>query len=223
MKTLILVLLFWLPLVSFSQNCTTLWPYLYNDFQQGKLSFSDGRETTELVNIHVLESKLHYLKDNLILETSDPLIKSVAIGGEIFMNVNETFVKIISQMDSVFLGVIRKGDFESLLNSGGAYGSSSNAQSIRKLSSIEVGGINSMNHMYLKENKENGKAISLNTEYCFVVDGRYVKASRKDVQAFLNTQGKDDSFKLFVKNNKINWKKEDSLVLVMNYLSGAIK
>ena len=59
---------------------TTTWPYIYSDFKSGELKPLSGAPIQGAFNIHVLESRLHFIEDGMIREMKPSEILSVKVG-----------------------------------------------------------------------------------------------------------------------------------------------
>ena len=71
-----------------AQTCTTTWPYLYPDFQDGTVYMSGGRSQHLKFNIHMLRTTLHYIELGMIKEAYPRDIDSIRIGNDLFRYVN---------------------------------------------------------------------------------------------------------------------------------------
>lgn len=198
------------------QNVTTLWPYLYENFQDGQVLYKDGSSVKHKLNVHVLKEKLHFLRGDQILEADVAQVIGVDIMGDSYLCVDGRVMKVVASSNNLVLLHSQKGDFDALFNSGGAYGSSSSSSSIQKLSSIEIGGISNMSHMYLKQNALRGSALALKSEYFFFKDGVLMDANRKSLETLLSEEQRI-GFKSFLKTNKIKWSTEQGLKQVLTF------
>ncbi len=217
-KSIFLVLVFLLMTLSsiIGQNVSTLWPYLYEDFQDGRVLHQDGSAVSQKLNIHVLKEKLHFLKGDAIFEADLSQVIGIEIADESYLCVDGRMLKVIATANDLVLLYSQKGDFDALFNAGGAYGSSSSSSSVQKLSSIEIGGVNSMSHMYLKQNKSNSSKLGLKTEYYFFHNGKLLDANRKSFETLLSETQNND-FKLFLKSTKVKWNDGQGLTLVLSF------
>lgn len=199
-----------------AQTRTTTWPYMFDEFEEGTILFADGQSKSKQINIHLLESTLHFLSGSSILETKDTNIVSASVKGQVFLNINGVYVLQIDEVAKDYLGEINKADISSLMESGGAYGSSSNSSSVRELSSYEIGGTNNMNHMYLKQNKDQGKILPIEKNYVFIINNEIIDARYKELKEILSTRkGKD--LKSFIKSNKLKWNNIEDLKAIFKY------
>ena len=198
-----------------------MWPYLYNDFTEGMIFFRSGSTETRFLNIHVYENRLHFIDGENISELkSTGNIAKVEIAQVCFVPYAGSFYQLLSKGDSgVSLVLLTTGNFESLLQSSGAYGSSANSNSTQQLSSIEgtwrAGGTN---HMNVKNNKSAGKEIPLVKKYFYLSGIELIPAKAKDVEKSLDDPAQKKAFTAFVKANKINWNRPDDLVKLLEVL-----
>ena len=220
MKTNRLILFFLLPFVVLNAQKyepTTKWPYLYGDFKEGTLVFKDNGKTSMQFNIHLLGSVLHYEKDGLIYHVDNNKIAGVQIGDDNFLPIDGRLAKIAGKLSGDYLVVLTLGDFDALVSNTGAYGMSSTTSAVNKLSSIEIGGLSNLNHRQLVLEKQEGRMLLLKTEYYFIIDGNVVRASKVEVEKLIPASRMAD-YKKFVKENKIKWKNEESLLLMLGFI-----
>jgi hypothetical protein len=79
-------------------------------------------------------------------------------------------------------------------------------------------GMVNTSHMEIMQNREFGKKVKIKEEYFVVIDGNAVKATKKEVTEAVGAD-KAAAFKQFLKKNKINWKDEQSLLKLFDFLA----
>lgn len=203
---------------SWAQECTTMWPYIYPDFKEGTLFMVGGQQLAAKFNVHVQEGRLHYLSDGIIKETQSDQIVLAKIGDDVYMCVEGKVMKVVGNEKRGFVATLILGDFEKLFNSSGAYGGSSNSSAIMKLSSIEIGGKTIVNHMELKQNKENGQTLPLKYQYYIVTKGKVYSATKSGINSQLS-ESESVEFKKFLKEHKIKWKDPQSLMSLLDFFN----
>lgn len=198
---------------------TTSWPYLYADFQQGQLKKNVGAPIDGTYNIHIHLGTLHFIEEGMIREVLSSEVFSLKIGNDIYANVGGTIMKVLAQSDNGFIALETLVDMASLNATGGAYGSSSNSIATQALSSMEgIGGSRSnMNHMELKNSKDEGQVLPVKEKIYLVFPDMNVYAAKKDVSEMRGVDKK--ALNDFLKDNKIKWKDPQSLILLLDYLS----
>lgn len=216
-KLFVLSLVILISSVFYGQSVNTMWPYLYQEFTEGTIYTKDGFKFDKKVNVHVLKSTLHYLDGNTIKETDSNDLLMVDVADERYMCVEGKVLKIVKGDKDGFVATLEMGDFSKVVETGGAYGASSNAQATTNLSSIDIGGINVINHMQLREGKTTGKTIPLMTSYHIVTGGDIYPASKNKVSKMLDGNSAKE-FKTFLKKNKIKWSNPDDLMKVADFL-----
>jgi hypothetical protein len=195
-----------------------MWPYIYPEFNEGTLYMQDGGEFNSKFNVHILEGRLHYLDKGIIKETRSENVVLVKIGDDIFMNVQGQVMKVIGTEKRGFVATLILGDFDKVLNSAGAYGGSSNSSATMKLSSIDVGGKSIINHMELKQKKEEGVTVPLIYKYFIVTKGNVYNATKRGIRSELNETERTE-FKNYLKKNKIKWKDPKSLMSLLDFFN----
>ena len=206
-------------------NVTSMWPYKYSDFRNGTVYFDDQQTLSAQLNVHLLRSTLHYLDDDKIREVNsddiayviiDNIIQGVFISDKYYI-CNDQLMRVVNGDSTItFVAELVLADFSAIKESGGAYGSSSNVQATRKLSSVPTSGLN-VNHMELKSKKDGGSLLPLVKKYFIVVGDAVYPATRKAIESQLPDNRKG-AFKQFIKKNKINWKDADSLAKLTEFL-----
>lgn len=196
---------------------TTKWPYLYKDFSNGVVYFADNSKVNASVNVHLLHSTLHYLKGELIYQVEPKDLVRVEIGSEYFIYIDNQLTRVVKSSGNNLLTSLSMGDFDALLKPTGAYGISTSVSATRDLSSLEIGGLVNMNHRQMLVEKEDGKSLPIKQEYLFVIDGKAISASKKNLEKSLAGKYKEN-FDTFLKNNKMRWKDESQLIKLFEYV-----
>lgn len=204
---------FFLP----AQEITTMWPYHYSEFQEGTVYLKNERTLVAPLNVHLLKSTLHYLDHDKIKEVTSSDIVVVRISNDTYYVRENQLMRVVKGDSAGFLAELELADFGALRDGGGAYGSSSNVQSVRHLSSLEIGGVNITNHMELKGKRDNGELLPLEEKYYLVTPDRIFLATRKGIESEL-TDDQRKAFRKFVKEKKIKWKDADSLYSLLDFL-----
>ena len=216
-KLFIISFILCVTVFSYAQEITTVWPYLYPEFENSTIYYKSGNKFEAPVNIHLLKSKLHYLDGDAIKEVTSTDILLVMIGDDQFFDVGGAMMKIIYSDERAFLGEMVTGDYDKLKAKGGAYGGNTNSQATRSVSSLEGGYGAPTSHMDIKMRKEDGELLPLKTSHFIVVTGEIYPATKKGVEEKLSAEQKKE-FGNFVKREKIRWKNTDSLIKVLIYL-----
>lgn len=203
-----------------AQEPTSTWPYLYNDFQDATVFFKDGNKKECKVNIHILNSKFHYLEGEDIKEAKSSDVILVSVGNDSFYSKQGLMMKAVAANDKGFVGEVTVVDMAALNSQGGAaYGASANSVAVNRLSSVEgAGPTASTNHMNLKNEKDLGVLLPLEKEYYIVTKGNVYPANRKNLEVLLPAD-KKSGFKAFLKQNKISWKSPASLLKIVDYIN----
>lgn len=201
-----------------AQNVTTLWPYIYPEFQQGTLYLSNKQEIKGALNVHVYKSRLHFLENDLIKEAETSDIVLAMIGDDKYMVVDGRVMKVIGSKEKGFVALQIMGDFEQLNSQSGAYGGPTTTASVNNLSSIVIGGINITNHVSLRQDRENGIALPLKYKYFIVTKGTVYEAARRGILSKLD-DAKSKEFKRFLKTHKIEWTEAQSLLQIVDFLN----
>ncbi len=218
MRRFLFIVLLMVPVLSYvaAQEPTTTWPYIFKDFTEATVYMSKGGKIEYKANVHLAKSTLHYIADDMINEVRGRDILLVDFGGRKFMNVNNSLMEVVEEVEGGFIAMLREINFTELNETGGAYGSSSATTSTKALSSLEgIGSITT--HMLQQDNKNSGKVLPLQSSYYIVTEGRVYPANKSMIEDFLPVD-KKAAFKAFVKQNKIKWNNPQSLIKLVEVL-----
>ena len=219
MKRLIILAGLLAGMAAAAQTPSTTWPYLYDNFTPGVIYMDGGAKSEVLMNVQVRHDRLHFIDKDIIKEANLANVIAVTIGKDNYIPVSGELRKIVAQNENGVVAVSLLGDFAALQETGGGYGASSESASTRKLSSVEVDGQVNQNHMLILKEKENGADLNMLTTYYIIKGGSCIKATRKDVEDALSDSAKA-GWKAWLKANKIKWKDPESLLKVVDYISG---
>ncbi|MBQ9462753.1 MAG: hypothetical protein IJU68_03755 [Bacteroidales bacterium] len=198
---------------------TTTWPYQYADFTEGEILMQNGAKKTATLNVCLVHSTLHYIEKDFIKELPSSGVFSARIGEDYFINAAGRLMKILAQDDNGYVAEATEIDIAKLNSTEAAYGSSSTTLGTMALSSLEgIGATNSnssLNHMELKNSKEDGKTLPLIQKKYLFVNGKCIYATKKDVSAVVDAA----AFKSFLKENKVKWNNPQSLLGVVDFIA----
>lgn len=204
-----------------SYTPTTTWPYAYSEFTTGEVVTVDGSHKAGLYNVCLSNSKLHFIEGDFVKESTMTDVFSISIGKDMYVNMDGKIYKVLSKSDDAMIVEGNEIDYAKMNSAGGAYGSSGQTISTRALSSLEgIGGdrIN-MNHMDLRNSKEEGKSLSLISRKYLLFNMTLVPANKRDVVSKASDGGYEDEVNQFIKDNKIKWNQPASLQTLADFMS----
>ena len=217
-KTLLLLACLTIAVNAFAQiEAYTSWPYQYYDFQKGTLTLTNGQQQFMPVNIHLLKGDLHFIDDKEMIQMAPAgQFSSVQIGDDLFRRVEGYLMQVTPGPDEKnFVAVRRTIDMTAVNETGGAYGTPATTASTKRITSFDLPGNINTSHMEQMRQRESGKKLRIKKEYYIVIDGKAVKATKKEVAAAAGDRAAE--FKAFLKKNKINWKNEQSLLTLFDF------
>lgn len=221
-KAIIAALLLTLSASAQNYEPNTKWPYLYENFTPGTIYFEGNQKSTADLNIHLWGNVLHYVKpDGKIYQTDERKVVRVEIGSDAYLFSDHKLVRLIATEGTNLLVKLTRGDFDAMRSSGGgAYGSSLNSSATRDLSSLgfDLGGLNNPELGLMLQEKREGRTIPLVEQYFFIVGGQQIEATKKAVEKQVGN-AREAELSKFLKDNKIKWKREDSLQKVLKFLA----
>ena len=198
---------------------TTTYPYLYPTFTEGKVILSGGKEEERKMNIHLRRDNLHYIDNGVIKAAFLTNVVAVEIGNDVFIPVDGRMLRVVAKNENGCVAEEILGDFEASLESGGAYGMSSTSSATMKLTSVQTDSQVNQNYMNILNEKSQGVELRVETKLWLVGPEFRVRATKKDVASVL-TGEKAAGWKAFLKQHKIRWKEPQSLLAVVDYVSG---
>ncbi len=201
---------------------TTTWPYVYDDFTGGRLLDNEGDILEGVYNIHLLQGRLHFIDGDMIREVNTLDITSVTIGTDVYRNVGGSMMLVQAQSENGLVAKASEINATALNATGGAYGSSSSTLATQALTSLEFmnSGSGPVNHMNLKNSKDDGKVLPV-IEKLYLVFGRnIVFATKKDVLAIGGVD--KGAVNAFLKENKTKWKDPQSLIKLVDFISSEL-
>ncbi|MDO4756161.1 MAG: hypothetical protein Q4A54_07450, partial [Parabacteroides sp.] len=159
-----------------------------------------------------------YVNKGTVMAADTKGIVKVAMDNRTFIFMNGELVELLETVGTSALVkrvVLDEKKFNSAAT--GAYGMKMETSASREMATIQRGGI-ILSQM--KSEQEGGKVVPLRTDYFLLLeDGKkIVKATKRDVQKSLTEKGQDE-FKAFMKQNKIKWNKEESLVKLLEFFN----
>lgn len=203
---------------TYAQSPTTTYPYLYDAFTDGTVVMSDGNREARQMNVHLREGKLHYIDDGIIKEAFLKDVAAVEIGGDVYVPVFASVMKVVAKNDNGCVVMEQLGDFEAALSGSGAYGVSASSSATMKLSSIQTDSQVNQNYMNILNEKNEGVDLKIISSYYIVTPKFKVKATRKNVEEALPVD-MATSFRAFLKEHKIKWKNPQDLLPVVDFLA----
>ena len=186
----------------------TKWPYVYENFTDGTIYFDGNKKSAAKLNIHLLGK---------IFQSGDKDVVRVEIGSDVYLFCGKRMMKLCASKGDDALLLLEKGDFDSLVEGTGAYGSSLNSSAARDLSSLDLGGLDKPELGRMLQEKNDGSIISIRPEYYFVINGEQVEATKKGLDKYFK-DSKPDEWKAFQKANKIKWKDAESLAKILDFI-----
>ena len=213
-KLFIISFLLCIKICSYAQEATTVWPYMYSDFKTGVVYFKAGQKAEIPVNIHLLESKLHYIDGDKIKEVDSDNVILLDVDNVKFYSFNGQMMRVVAEDENSFIAELVLTDMAAMREAGGAYGSSSTTQANMQLSSIA--GSNADSYMLLKQGKIDGKILILEKKYYIISNGEIFPATKKGIESQLSSD-RQSEFKAFLKKEKIKWRDEGSIAKLLRF------
>ncbi len=198
------------------------WPYLYEDFQAGNIF--DGKQTMpyDLLNVSVIDGRLHYVQDGIIMESPMYNVQVVRVGDDVFVNAGGRLMRLIVETEhgAVVRSVIL--DTEELSKSNIGYGKSSVASTQNvSLMSLSGSNMNTKSLISVQNEKMSGVRLPLRKQYYIVVGEIAIRAVKSEVVSYPGCD--PDAVKAFLKAEKIRWTKPDDLARLAEFLYSHIK
>ncbi len=144
-------------------------------------------------------------------------VEMIQLGDVSFIYMNGELVRLVKTENGVGLVELVKADLDELnKNTSGAYGMSTTSSSVNQIVSIGAIGVSNLIYTRMRLERNEGKELPLIKKFYFIFGDKIVEATRKEVGKSLGESGKT-KLKAFVKQNKIKWKEEASLVKLLAF------
>ena len=188
--------------------------YRFPTFSEGVVVFKNGGKTSGRFNYHLLNEEVQFISANGdTLALSDPLaIQYITIDSSLFYY-SEGYLEVVESNESLKLA--KKLRLNTNWEKIGAYGQASPSGSIRTANRIMLG--NTGSNLRLNEDL----VIEKKTTYYWLDKYNTVLKATKANLLKLLPSDKERNIEEYVKNNKIDFKKEADLKKLLKYSSSA--
>ena len=204
-----------------NDNPNSNWPYLFAEFSPCLIVHKDGNTTKVNANYNLLNELLQYSNKGEIMDFSDPGdIASISFDGLKMAYVAEAYyVRLTDENDKINCYKKIKGNINDLIESTGAYGSSTTTAAVTQQTEINIGGINSMDIRMLWDNKKDGKKFRVNEYYFFATKANTELVPLKKNSLLEAFPKNEKEIKSFIKANKINFKEDNEILALTEFVS----
>lgn len=223
MKKIIATILACVAIMSYARQYvpTEGWPYLFSDFIEAVVHYQDGKCESARINVHLLDNELHFTDGEkiMIVHNAARIDSVVCENGKTLLYKGRKYVDRIAHTQHVVIGTTCEIDLNALTDSNGAYGMSTTTAATQNVASFRDHG-NVAAHRYLDmiADRHNTSEVPTITHNIFIINDRLIcKANKRGVSELLDKEQKK-AFNTFLKENKIKWKDNESLILVARYL-----
>lgn len=210
------------------------WPYTYEDFKEAIVYYQNGKAESARINVHLLNNELHFTDGEKIMIVHDAYnIDSVVCeDGNILLRRANLYITQAAQTPRIVIGYSCEGDLHALDDSNGAYGTRTSTGSTNDVSSFDNdgsyglhgqhGNVAALRYKDMRANRYSTRTLPTIDRTVLIIDDSMIcHATKGGVNKILDKQQKK-AFKTFLKENKINWKNIDDLLLVAQFLETII-
>lgn len=198
------------------------WPYLYENFETGAVRTSSGALIAEgSYNVCIADGSLHYISEGKVMKADMASIFTARVGEDVYVKVRGAMYKVLAENDygSILEGV--EVDMEELGKVDVGYGvsvSSSSRHGLNVMALDSGGNVNILNEnlQVVADNKMRGKVLPLKVTTYIYCHNRLTRAGKSDILDLPGIDKKDANN--FIKQEKIKWRKTDSLLKVLEYI-----
>lgn len=210
------------------------WPYTYEDFKEAIVYYQNGKAESARINVHLLNNELHFTDGEKIMIVHDAYnIDSVACeDGNTLLRRANLYITQAAKTSRIVIGYSCEGDLHALDDSNGAYGTRTSTGSTNDVSSFDNdgsyglhgqhGNVAALRYKDMRANRYSTRTLPTIDRTVLIIDDSMIcHATKGGVNKILDKQQKK-AFKTFLKENKINWKNIDDLLLVAQFLETII-
>lgn len=210
------------------------WPYTYEDFKEAIVYYQNGKAESARINVHLLNNELHFTDGEKIMIVHDAYnIDSVVCeDGNILLRRANLYITQAAKTSRIVIGYSCEGDLHALDDSNGAYGTRTSTGSTNDVSSFDNdgsyglhgqhGNVAALRYKDMRANRYSTRTLPTIDRTVLIIDDSMIcHATKGGVNKILDKQQKK-AFSTFLKENKINWKSIDNLLLVAQFLETII-
>lgn len=198
------------------------WPYIYESFEPGAVRTSSGALIAEgQYNVCVADGSLHYISDGTVMKADMASIYTAKVGEDVYVKVRGAMYKVLAENDygSILEGVEVDWDEYNKVEVGYGVSVSTSSRHGLNVMALDTGGnINILNErlQVVSDNKMRGKVVPLKVTTYIYCHNRLTRAGKADILDLPGIDKKDANS--FIKQEKIKWRKTDSLLKVLEYI-----
>ncbi|MFB6318552.1 hypothetical protein [Saccharicrinis sp. FJH54] len=201
------------------------WPYLFNDFSECIIAHKDSNISKVNANYNLLSEELQFMDKDQIKTLSNPDdILHVRFQSYTLIPDDKRFLIVIGDANSDFKILKKeKGNFNDIMESKGAYGSSTTTASVKQQTDLNIGGVNNMNMQQLTLDRDKGKTFRVNEQYYFkqANDSELTPLKKKNIlKAFSKNKGEISAY---LKSEKISLKDDTDLKRFSKFINTMVK
>ena len=225
-KLLLLCIGMLLAVSAFAQeeNPTANWPYLYPDFTPGQLLYANKAPSNALFNIHLNQSVAHYVVKGKIRVVDTWGVTGLVIGDDEFRFMAGKMLKVLAESEKGYIVQEIRSNYAAIVRKDGAYGTTSLNSTTTKTFLYNENAINQYDGYLLTDDYKELHAMKNQSETLPVLTNRFlligqqlIPANKKNVAALESIDKK--AFSAFLKANKIDWKNNEDLLKVVDFLT----
>ncbi len=189
--------------------------YVFDTYQDGRISFNNGEHYLEKLNINTLTQTIRIIsqKGDTISISTENNIDIVSSGGQFFKKTNNLYVQILNTSSQISLGLVRimsigKEKLE------GAYGASMETSSVDKINLIDQ-----------DIRFGNNKSI-IDVEYTYnqviylLAKNKMLIANKKNFEKIFPKQ--KVLISKYLEENNVKFSNKEDVILLFNYLIAAL-
>lgn len=203
------------------------WPYLYYNFENGRVRTAKGALLDyRSLNVNVVDGSLHFIQAGTIMKADMTQVYTALVGeNDVYVNAGGKMYKILLETEHGYVLCGTSVDMDELNKVDIGYGVSSSTASRTNTTLVGLGidnisGVN-MSNMTLtraEQQRNMGRLLPLIKTNYLLVNGKLIPANKRDIEQYVDKK----VAKAFFKENKINWKKPETMVPLLVFLEEQI-
>ncbi|MCY1722198.1 hypothetical protein OU798_17725 [Prolixibacteraceae bacterium Z1-6] len=197
------------------------WPYLLEDFSPCVILHEDGNVTKVKANYNLLNEVLQYNKNGSIMNFTDPGDIAKISFNEFVMEFvdNDYYIRISADDSKIHVYEKNKGNMNDLMESKGAYGSSTTTAATSQSIDLDIGGINSFDVRMLWDAKDRGKIFRVNNQFYFLIKNTEELIPLKKNNLLKSFPNHEKEIKSYLKQERINLSNTDDVRKITVFLN----
>ena len=195
------------------------WPFLYHEFEEGFVFTSSGEQLLQApLNISVINQRLYFIKEDIIMEADIRRVFSAKIGNDVYVLVGGKFYRVLQESEGGGALLLSQIDSDRMGKASIGYGVSSATASTQNVSALSLDSNVGTSINQAMASRAGGQDLPVqDKKYILYNHNCIVPALKREIMSIPGLDKKAAGE--FFKKNKIKWNNHQSLTQVADFLT----